>query len=207
MKKINDMKWNLDDVKGIVSNVEKITGEDLSYLEINYNPRLKTTLAWCKNHVVYENTYKNGKTRKTVAWIKPYCLEFGKVILSVEKYETFEQTVLHEIAHAIANKKYNDDCGHDERFKEVCEEIGCYESGATTNESDIMETHEKIKSSSKSNSTNTKGYRVVCKGCGEKLSHYKTKCQTVKNIENPTNSRYTYMCPLCGSRHLGIERE
>jgi predicted SprT family Zn-dependent metalloprotease len=142
-----------------------------------------------------------------VAWIKPYCLEFGKVILSVEKYKTFEQTVLHEIAHAIANKKYNDDCGHDSRFKEVCEEIGCYESGATTNESDIMETHEKIKSSSKSNSTKTKGYRVVCKGCGEKLSHYKTKCQTVKNIENPTNSRYTYTCPLCGSTHLGIERE
>ena len=30
---------------------------------------------------------------------------------------------------------------------------------------------------------------------------------TDKNIENPTNSRYTYICPLCGSRHLGIERE
>lgn len=203
MKKINGVKWDLDDVKGIISNVEKITGEDLSYLELNYNPRLKTTLAWCKNYVGYKNTYVNGKTKKTVAWIKPYCLEFGKVILSVQKFETFEQTVLHEVAHAIANKKYNDDCGHDSRFKEICEKIGCHESGATTKENDIIETHKKIKSSS----TNGKGYRVVCKECGAKLSYYKSKCQTVKNIENPTDSRYIYSCPICGGKHLGIERE
>ena len=87
----------------------------------------------------------------------------------------------------------------------MCEKIGCYESGATTKESDIIEAHEKIKANS--NGSNRKGYRVVCHACGEKLSYYKTECQTVKNIKNPTNSRYTYMCPLCGSRHLGIERE
>ena len=206
MKKINGMKWDLEDVKNIISNVEKITGEDLSHLEINYNPRLKTTLAWCKNYINYQSVRQNGKTVKKINWIKPYCLEFGTVILNVKKYETFEQTVLHEIAHALANKKYNDDCGHDYRFKEMCEKIGCYESGAKTDEKDILDTmkkmnDEKMKKGKKEN--NTSVYVVKCSHCGKTLKTYKTHCDTVKKIENGVKD---WTCGYCHSDDLHIER-
>ena len=206
MKKINGMKWDLEDVKNIISNVEKITGEDLSHLEINYNPRLKTTLAWCKNYINYQSVRQNGKTVKKINWIKPYCLEFGTVILNVKKYETFEQTVLHEIAHALANKKYNDDCGHDYRFKEMCEKIGCYESGAKTDEKDILDTmkkmnDEKMKKGKKEN--NTSAYVVKCSHCGKTLKTYKTHCDTVKKIENGVKD---WTCGYCHSDDLHIER-
>ena len=206
MKKINGMKWDLEDVKNIISNVEKITGEDLSHLEINYNPRLKTTLAWCKNYISYQSVRQNGKTVKKINWIKPYCLEFGTVILNVKKYETFEQTVLHEIAHALANKKYNDDCGHDYRFKEMCEKIGCYESGAKTSETDILDTmkkmnDEKMKKGKKEN--NTSVYVVKCSHCGKTLKTYKTHCDTVKKIENGVKN---WTCGHCHSDDLYIEK-
>ena len=102
MKKVN--KWSIEDVKKIIERVEDMTGEKLD-LELNYNPRLKTTLAWCKNYINYQNVRQNGKIVKKINWIRPFCLEFGKVILNVEKYETFEQTVLHEIAHVLQRER------------------------------------------------------------------------------------------------------
>jgi predicted SprT family Zn-dependent metalloprotease len=203
MKKVN--KWSLEDVKKIVERVENMTGEKLD-LELNYNPRLKTTLAWCKNRVSYQTVRENGKTVKKVNWIKPYCLEFGTVILNVEKFETFEQTVLHEIAHALANKKYNDDCNHDYRFKEICEKIGCYESGAKTDEKDILDTmkklnNEKMKKGKKENKSSE--YVVKCSCCGKALKTYKTHCDTVKKIENGVKN---WTCGHCHSDDLYIER-
>ena len=205
MKKVNENKWCLEDVKKIVERVEDMTGEKLD-LELNYNPRLKTTLAWCKNYINYQNVRQNGKIVKKVNWIKPFCLEFGKVILNVKKYETFEQTVLHEIAHALANKKYNDDCGHDYRFKEMCEKIGCYESGAKTSETDILDTvkkmnDEKMKKGKKEN--NTSAYVVKCSHCGKTLKTYKTHCDTVKKIENGVKN---WTCGHCHSDDLYIEK-
>lgn len=203
MKKVN--KWSIEDVKKIVERVEDMTGEKLD-LELNYNPRLKTTLAWCKNYINYQSVRQNGKIVKKINWIKPFCLEFGKVILNVEKYETFEQTVLHEIAHALANKKYNDDCGHDYRFKEMCEKIGCYESGAKTSETDILDTvkklnNEKLKNGKKEN--NTSAYVVKCSHCGKTLKTYKTHCDTVKKIENGVKN---WTCGHCHSDDLYIEK-
>jgi predicted SprT family Zn-dependent metalloprotease len=33
-------------------------------------------------------------------------------------------TVLHEIAHALANEQYNESCGHDYRWKQIARELG-----------------------------------------------------------------------------------
>jgi len=39
--------------------------------------------------------------------------------------EEINQIIRHELAHAIANERYNDECSHDDRWKEVCNEIKC----------------------------------------------------------------------------------
>ena len=115
MKNVN--KWTLEDVRAIVVEVAKREQEYefLEKMEIAYNGRLSRTLARCLTEI----TRRNGVTVEA----RPFKLEFGKTILNVETKEALEQTVLHEVAHAIANKKYKDNCGHDERFKMVCEKI------------------------------------------------------------------------------------
>ena len=112
--------WNMKDVQVIVKEVESLTGENLG-LTVKVNGRLKRALARCLTKVI------NGKHI-------PYKLEFGNTILNVSDYEIFRQIVLHEVAHAIANKKYQDNCNHDSRFKKVCHEIGCYNTGAYCSE-------------------------------------------------------------------------
>ena len=114
MKKTN--KWGLSDVRAIVMEVANRSDEYefLNCMEVAYNGRLSRSLARC----LTRNTLNRGKIVKA----EPYKLEFGKTILNVESHETLRQVVLHEIAHAIANKRYVDNCGHDKRFKAVCTE-------------------------------------------------------------------------------------
>jgi SprT-like family. len=39
--------------------------------------------------------------------------------------EEIIQIIKHELAHAIANERHHDECAHDDRWKQVCEEIAC----------------------------------------------------------------------------------
>ena len=109
MKNVN--KWSLDDVKAIVNRVSELD-ENYAFvgkMEIAYNGRLSRTLARCLTEI----TRRGGK----VVEARPFKLEFGKTILNVESKEALEQTVLHEVAHAITNYVHQENCGHDRRFK------------------------------------------------------------------------------------------
>lgn len=167
MKNVN--KWTLEDVRAIVVEVAKREQEYefLEKMEIAYNGRLSRTLARCLTEI----TRRNGVTVET----RPFKLEFGKTILNVETKEALEQTVLHEVAHAIANKKYKDNCGHDERFKMVCEKIGCIDSGAYAK----VYTDE-IK---KAGENSTWKYTITCKNCGN-VYGYKRMNSTLKAIRD-----------------------
>lgn len=183
-------KWNVSDVNAIIRDVERATGEKLG-LEVKVNGRLKKALARCFTQV------RNGKHIPTK-------LEFGKAILEVEEYEIFRQVALHEIGHAIANKRYQDNCNHDWRFKEVCKTIGCYNTGAYCSKeyslalekaySKLQQGKTKTKTTSKPKAKQeiTK-YHVVCKECGH-IYHYSKKC-------DKTTNPHHYRCACGGDVH------
>lgn len=179
MKKVN--KWEISDVKAIVMEVANRSDEYefLNCMEVAYNGRLSRSLARC----LTRNTLNRGKIVKA----EPYKLEFGKTILNVESHETLRQVVLHEVAHAIANKRHVDNCGHDKRFKAVCTEIGCTDSGATTKTSTSVE---EIRRAS-----DKVGYKhkITCNGCGS--THYYTRATKIVNAIK--NGSRNYYCPKC----------
>lgn len=168
------MVWTMVDVKVIISEVELATGEKLD-LEVKVNGRLKTSLARCFTRVV------NGKH-------VPTKLEFGKTILNVTDYEVFRQIVLHELAHAIANRRYQANCNHDSRFKRVCKEIGCYNDTPYADDkftNALREAAASLNGSKTPTATTvkpiqqTKKWTVVC-GNGHEF-HFARACQTTKN--------------------------
>ena len=183
-------KWTMNDVKVIVKEVESLTGEKLP-LEVKVNGRLKRALARCFTSI------RNGVH-------VPTKLEFGKAILEVEDYEIFRQICLHELGHAIANRRYQDNCNHDSRFVKVCHEIGCYNTGAYCSveyASAIQQAFARVNgqttTTSKPKQQATK-YHVICKDCGH-VHHYSRKCDAITNTGN-------YRCGKCKSDRLYVEQ-
>ena len=169
-------KWNMKDVNVIVKDVENATGERLG-LEVKVNGRLKRALARCFTQV------RNGKHIPTK-------LEFGKAILEVEEYEIFRQVTLHEIGHAIANKRFQDNCGHDSRFVKVCHEIGCYNTGTHCSQeysNAIQQAFDKINGTTTKTTTKpqqqTTKYSVICEKCGHTF-HKSRKCDVTEHPEH-----------------------
>ena len=193
--------WNMKDVQVIVKEVESLTGENLG-LTVKVNGRLKRALARCFTQV------KNGKHIPTK-------LEFGNLILNVSDHEIFKQIVLHEIAHAIANKRYQDNCEHDNRFIKVCQEIGCTNTGAycsTEYALALHVAHMKVQEQKEQQATTTrkrqttKGeltkYSVICKKCGN-VHPRKQLNQTLKDII--ANKGYSG-CGKCGNTDLYVQQ-
>lgn len=170
--------WNVKDVQAIISEVESLTGESLD-LEVKENGRLTRALARCLTRVV------NGRHI-------PITLEFGKTILNVSDYEIFKQITLHEIAHAIANKKHQDNCNHDSRFIKVCQEIGCYNTGAYCSEEyslALQQANTRI-----SQTEQLTKYSVICENCGH-VYHKSRACDLTRNTSN-------YRCSCSGKLKL-----
>ena len=93
-----------------------------------------------------------------------------------------KQIVLHEVAHALADMKHQDDCQHDYRFKEMCKEIGCTSNGTYATEEEQQEIKQVKEKTAK--------YKVSCTKCNH-YWYYKTKTKAVKN---PSDC----YCPYCG---------
>ena len=173
-------KWNVNDVQVIIEEIEERTGESLD-LEVKVNGRLKRAIARCFTKVI------RGKHIPTK-------LEFGRPILEVDDYEIFKQVTLHEIAHAIANKRHQDNCDHDWRFKEVCREIGCTNTGAYCSieySNALQQAFDKIngtktktttKTTTKPQQQTTK-YSVICEKCGHTF-HKSRKCDVTEHPEH-----------------------
>lgn len=194
--------WNMNDVKVIVNEIEQRTGEKLR-LEVKVNGKLKKALARCLTRVI------NGKHIPTK-------LEFGNTILNVSDHEIFKQIVLHEIAHAIANRRYQDNCNHDSRFKKVCAEIGCTNTGAycsTEYALALHVAHMKVQEQKEQQATTTTTkrqttkdgltkYSVICRKCGN-VHPRKQLNQTLKDII--ANKGYSG-CGKCGSTDLYVQQ-
>ena len=82
-------KWNMDDIKAIVSEVagRKKEYEFLNNMELKYNYHLRNALGRCKCKGIIVN--------KKVESITPYCIEISKTVLNFESYDMMKQIVLH----------------------------------------------------------------------------------------------------------------
>lgn len=57
----------------------------------------------------------------------PSALLFDIKVLSGDEYSIhqIDEIIRHELAHVIATRRFNIDCGHDSRWQEVARELGC----------------------------------------------------------------------------------
>lgn len=175
-------KWDIQDVKSIITEVasRKKEYEFLDGLDVKYNSRLRNSLARCKCKAVVLG--------KTIEDIQPYCIEVSKTVLNLEDYDIMRQIVLHEVAHALADNRHQDNCQHDYRFKEMCKEIGCTSDGRVAN-SEERKAIAEVKAK-------TAKYKVTCTFC-EHSWYYKSKTKVVKN---PSGC----YCPYCGQDNFHV---
>lgn len=59
-------------------------------------------------------------------------ISISRTLAALNSDEEVLDTILHEIAHALADTQYRENCGHDERWKAICRQIGarperCYD--------------------------------------------------------------------------------
>lgn len=183
--------WNENDVQAIINEIQVNTGVMLD-LEVKVNNRLTTSLARCHTRII------KGKHI-------PFKLDFGRIILNVSDYEVFKQIVLHEVAHAIANKRYQDNCNHDSRFKRVCKEIGCWNdtpvaadefTNALRQATILVEGQKNKTNGSTSVQPKKQKWTVVC-GNGHEF-HFARACQTTKNP-------HTVQCS-CGAKIVEVRQ-
>lgn len=108
IKNVNEVRVFLNE------NIEmfnKKTGNEIPLFEkdINLNGRFKKKVA-CYRFYLTRNSKK----------IVPCDMQISKSFFRNATNEKFEYVLKHELAHYIANELHDDNCNHDDRWKEVC---------------------------------------------------------------------------------------
>lgn len=108
IKNVNEIKVFLNE------NIEmfnKKTGNEIPLFEkdINLNGRFKKKVA-CYRFCLTRNSKK----------IVPCDMQISKSFFRNATNEKLEYVLKHELAHYIANELHDDNCNHDDRWKEVC---------------------------------------------------------------------------------------
>lgn len=108
MENVNEVRVFLNE------NIEmfnKKTGNEIPLFEkdINLNGRFKKKVA-CYRFYLTRNSKK----------IVPCDMQISKSFFRNATNEKLEYVLKHELAHYIANELHDDNCNHDDRWKEVC---------------------------------------------------------------------------------------
>ena len=112
IKNVNDVKKFLD--RNIEMFNEK-TGNEIPLFEkdINLNGRYRKKIACYRFYFIKDREKK----------IIPYDIEISKTFFRNTTDERLEYVLKHELAHYIANELHDDNCNHDDRWKEVCNHL------------------------------------------------------------------------------------
>lgn len=108
IKNVNEVRVFLNE------NIEmfnKKTGNEIPLFEkdINLNGRFRKKVACYRFYIT-------GSVKK----ILPYNMQISKSFFKNATNEKLEYVLKHELAHYIANELHDDNCNHDDRWKEVC---------------------------------------------------------------------------------------
>ena len=111
IKNVNEVRVFLNE------NIEmfnKKTGNEIPLFEkdITLNGRFKKKVA-CYRFYLTRNSKK----------IVPCDMQISKSFFKNATNEKLEYVLKHELAHYIANELHNDNCNHDDRWKEVCKHL------------------------------------------------------------------------------------
>lgn len=111
IKNVNDVRVFLNE------NIEMFnekTGNEIPLFEkdINLNGRFKKKVACYRFYIT-------GSVKK----ILPYDMQISKSFFRNATNEKLEYVLKHELAHYIANELHDDNCNHDDRWKEVCKHL------------------------------------------------------------------------------------
>lgn len=66
----------------------------------------------------------NSRRRFGLCSIGKKHISISKPLCELNSDDEVRDTILHEIAHALAWQRHNENCGHDKRWKAICVEIG-----------------------------------------------------------------------------------
>lgn len=118
----------------------------------------------------------------TGGYVSPLEVMFSKLLISNADDEDIRQVILHEAAHYIVIMRTHEHHGHDEYFKNVCNEIGCVNDGATYM-TDCLKSNEK-----------TLKYAIYCPNCGF-VGGRSRRTGAINNLSK-------YKCKICNSTEL-----
>lgn len=107
-----EKSWTVEDIRKEMKKMDRILGKNGSELPIKINNRMTRSLGMYKFKI---------EDKKMI----PLCFEFSPKIVSGEYDEkTVIGIIRHEYAHYAANDIHKEACGHDRRFKNICELVG-----------------------------------------------------------------------------------
>lgn len=116
MKQIK-REHTMEDIKRIISDMDKKTGKCYAKLPIRIDKRMTKTLGSAFTGVLAHN----GKVVEVKADSFAFSYFFLKANLTDKD---FSDIVIHEYSHLYTNEKYADFCNHDYRYKNTCKELG-----------------------------------------------------------------------------------
>lgn len=112
-------KHNVEDIRKIL---EEMDNKGLSYfskLPIKISKRMTRSLGSAVSKVQWDI-----RTREIVK-VTPLEFKFSQYLLDAQLTDQqFKDIIVHEWTHLYANNKYQDDCGHDFRYKAECKKLG-----------------------------------------------------------------------------------
>lgn len=170
-KVMGNGKVSIEVVRDICYKI--MEAEGYKKIEVKQNTRLRTTLG-CFKLVVAGNK------------IKPACIEFSNAILSIGGEQLLD-TMLHELAHYFITADTGKSNGHNSRWKQYAEALGCSTDPCARLNTEELK-HVKVEKYK---------YKIVCETCGEVVEYRKRKSDLIKN-----SHLYTTSC--CGGSKIKI---
>lgn len=169
--------YNLNEIKRIIidsmNKVNEVKGTNLELnIPVELNGRLSKSLGYFESNA-----------------ITPIKISISKKLLALSE-ETIVDTIKHETAHYIAFLIHGESCGHDKRWKDICNIIGCVPSPyANLSQQDNQKYMETYK------------YTITCNGCGAKTHMNRMGKQKTDDFKNGR-----YCCNKCKSHSFNIKQ-
>lgn len=118
-------KYSEDEFRKLVDDVCKENNFDIC-AECAFNNTLEENIILVDDNDCSVMSASAVASCQTLTNGKFFCFYFRQELLDGKSHciEEIKDIILHELAHALADKKYQTNCEHDDRWIAVCKEIG-----------------------------------------------------------------------------------